>query len=95
MKVTAELVRELAELAELALDDAEVERMRSDLAAILEYVERVSELDTAAVRPTAHVLDLATPMRDDVPGEPLPVGEVVRNSPEHDERSLVVPKVLE
>lgn len=95
MRVTAELVRELAELAELSLDDAEVERMRRDLAAILEYVERVSELDTAAVRPTAHVLDLATPMRDDAPGEPLPVSEVVRNSPEHDERSLVVPKVLE
>ena len=95
MEVTAELVRELAELAELSLDPAEVERMRRDLSAILEYVERVSELDTQSVRPTAHVLDLATPMRDDTPAEPLPVAEVVRNCPEHDGRSLVVPKVLE
>jgi len=95
MKVTAELVRSLGELAELELDAAEVERMRRDLEAILGYVERVSELDTSGVRPTAHVLDLATPLRDDLAREPLPVEEVVRNAPAHDERSLVVPKVLE
>lgn len=95
MQVTAELVRALAELAELSLDDAEVERMRRDLDAILGYVDRVNELDTAGVRPTAHVLDLATPARDDVAAEPLPVAEVVRNAPAHDERSLLVPKVLE
>ncbi len=95
MEVTRELVRQLAELAELALDEAEVERMCRDLAAILGYVERVTELDTSGVRPTAHVLDLASPLRDDVPGESLPVAEVVRNAPEHVGGALVVPKVLE
>jgi aspartyl-tRNA(Asn)/glutamyl-tRNA(Gln) amidotransferase subunit C len=95
MQVTDELVRALADLAELELEPAEIARMRRDLEAVLAYVERVGELDTTDVPPTAHVLDLATPRRADEPGDPLPVDEVVRMAPEHGERALVVPKVLE
>ncbi len=95
MQVTDELVRSLAELAELELEPAEIARMRRDLEAVLAYVARVDELDTSSVPPTSHVLDLATPLRPDVPGAPLPVEEVVRMAPEHGRQSLVVPKVLE
>ncbi len=95
MQVTDELVRTLAGLAELELPPAEVARMRSDLEAVLAYVERIAELDTSGVPPTAHVLDLATPLRPDEPGAPLPVTGVVRRAPEHGGSALVVPKVLE
>ena len=95
MQVTDELVRALADLAELELEPAEIARMRRDLEAVLAYVERIDELDTAGVPPTAHVLDLSTPLRPDEAGAPLPVEEVVRNAPEHGEHALVVPKVLE
>jgi aspartyl-tRNA(Asn)/glutamyl-tRNA(Gln) amidotransferase subunit C len=95
MQVTDELVLALADLAELELPPAEVARMRSDLEAVLAYVERIAELDTSGVPPTAHVLDLATPLRPDEPGAPLAVAEVVRMAPEHGNGSLVVPKVLE
>jgi aspartyl-tRNA(Asn)/glutamyl-tRNA(Gln) amidotransferase subunit C len=95
VQVTDELVRALADLSELALERDEVESMRRDLATVLAYVERVSELDTSGVPPTAHVLDLATPLRPDEPGAPLAVDEVVRMAPEQDGAALVVPKVLE
>ncbi len=95
MEVTAETVRGLAALAQLELDDDEIERMRRDLAAILEYVEQLSGLDVEGVPPTAHVLDVATPFRADDELRRLPVSEVVRNAPEHDQNSYVVPKVLE
>jgi aspartyl-tRNA(Asn)/glutamyl-tRNA(Gln) amidotransferase subunit C len=95
MQVTDELVRTLADLAELELEPDEVARMRADLATVLAYVERVGELDTSGVPPTAHVLDLAAPRRADDPGAPLPVEEVVRMAPECLGRALVVPKVLE
>ena len=45
--------------------------------------------------PTTHVLDLATPLRDDEVRDVLRVDEVVRNAPEHTDSSMVVPKVLE
>ncbi len=95
MDITADTVRGLAALARLELDAAEVERMRHDLAAMLEYVEQLSELDVSNVPPTAHVLDVATPLRSDGELRQLPVSEVLRNAPRHDRGSYVVPKVIE
>ncbi len=95
MEITADTVRGLAALARIELDAAEVERMRNDLAAMLDYVEQLSELDVSDVPPTAHVLDVPTPFRADGDLRRLPVAEVVRNAPQHDRGSYVVPKVLE
>lgn len=95
MKITSETVRSLASLAALELSPEEVERMRRDLDAILAYVEKLSELDTADVPPTAHVLDIATPFRPDEVCGVLPVSEAVRNAPEHDDTSMIVPKVID
>ena len=95
MEITADTVRGLAALARIELDAAEVERMRRDLAAMLDYVEQLSELDVSEVPPTAHVLDVSTPFRADGDLRRLPVAEVVRNAPRHDRGSYVVPKVLE
>jgi aspartyl-tRNA(Asn)/glutamyl-tRNA(Gln) amidotransferase subunit C len=95
VEITADTVRGLAALARIELDAAEVERMRRDLAAMLDYVEQLSELDVSDVPPTAHVLDVPTPFRADGDLRRLPVAEVVRNAPQHDRGSYVVPKVLE
>ncbi len=95
MRIAAETVLRMAHLARLELSPDEVERMREDLDAILTYVERLDELDTSAVPPTTHVLDLATPLRPDEVHGVLQVSEVVRNAPEHTESAMVVPKVLE
>ncbi len=95
MKISADQVLELAVLAQLHLEPDEVERMRRDLDAILEYVDKLSELDTEGVPPTAHVLDIDTPYRDDRVRGVLPVSEAIRNAPEHDESQMIVPKVIE
>lgn len=95
MKISPEAVLELAELAQLRLEPEEVARMQRDLDAILAYVEKLSELDTREVPPTAHVLDIETPLRADEVADVLPVEDVVRNAPEHDASSMIVPKVIE
>lgn len=95
MRIRAETVRQMAALAALELDDAEVERMRGDLDAILGYVAALDELDTRDVEPTTHVLELTAPLRGDEVRGVLPVEEVVRNAPEHTGHAMVVPKVLE
>ncbi len=95
MGISAETVLELANLARLRLAPEEVERMRRDLDAILDYVEKLSELDTSNVPPTAHVLDIDTPFRPDRVSDCLPVKEAVRNAPQHDDSSMIVPKVIE
>lgn len=95
MNITRETVLYVARLARLRLSDAEVPRMQRDLDAILGHVAELRELDTTGVPPTTHVLDIATPLRPDVVRDVLPVAEVVRNAPEHDESAMIVPKVLE
>lgn len=95
MRITDDDIRSIAELARLGLGEDEVARLRSDLEAILGYVDLLDAVDTAGVEPTAHVLDIPTPMRADEVRDVLPVSEVVRNAPEHDEQSMLVPKVLE
>jgi aspartyl-tRNA(Asn)/glutamyl-tRNA(Gln) amidotransferase subunit C len=95
MNITRETVLYVARLARLRLSDEEVPRMQRDLDAILGYVAELRALDTAGVPPTTHVLEIATPLRRDEVRDVLPVAEVVRNAPEHDESAMIVPKVLE
>ncbi len=51
-------VRYVAKLARIRLDDDEIPRMTGELAKILAHIDKMSELDTADVAPTAHVLDV-------------------------------------
>ena len=95
MAISSNDVQRLASLARLNLDADEVEAMRCDLDAILTYVGKLAELDTSAIAPTAHVLDIETPLRVDAVGRQLTASEAVRNAPAHDDSSMIVPKVVE
>ena len=86
MPLTRAQVRHIAELARLELSDEEIDRMASQLSAILDYAGRLQELDTEAIPPTASVVPLQNVMRDDVVTPSLPRGDVLRNAPDKDER---------
>jgi aspartyl-tRNA(Asn)/glutamyl-tRNA(Gln) amidotransferase subunit C len=66
----------VARLARLELDEAELDRMASELSAVLDHVERIRELDLEGVEPTSHAVDLAGVMRADEP-QPCLAREVV------------------
>jgi aspartyl-tRNA(Asn)/glutamyl-tRNA(Gln) amidotransferase subunit C len=87
-------VRRIAALARLSMDDAEIDRMQRDLASVLTYVEALAAVDTTGVEPTAHVIPLATPMRDDTPEPALDPTLAVANAPEASDSAFVVPKVI-
>jgi aspartyl-tRNA(Asn)/glutamyl-tRNA(Gln) amidotransferase subunit C len=80
--IDEETVRHVARLARLGLEPDEVERMRRELSAILEAVERIQDLDLTGVPPTTHVQQLENVLRDDVPQPSLPVAEALREAPE-------------
>ena len=87
-------VKRIAALARLSLPDAELDRLQRELGAILAYVETLSSVDTAGVEPTAHVIPLATPLRDDVPEPPMDPARAIANAPEASDSAFVVPKVI-
>lgn len=86
MPLTRAQVRHIAELARLELSDEEIDRMASQLSAILDYAGRLQELNTEAIPPTASVVPLQNVMRDDVVTPSLPREDVLRNAPDKDER---------
>jgi aspartyl-tRNA(Asn)/glutamyl-tRNA(Gln) amidotransferase subunit C len=91
MAITNDQVLHVARLARLELRDDEVDRMREQLSAILEAVGTVAELDLADVEPTAHPLDLANVLADDVPEPSLPVEEALANAPDPEDGFFGVP----
>ncbi len=111
MKVTDKDVAYVADLANLELSEEERTNMLRDLNSILEYVDRLSELDTDKVSPMAQVSDrygvdelrqgserFAYAIREDVKDGlrlSLPHDVAVKDAPDTDGTFFEVPKVIE
>ena len=93
-RIRPEEVREIAALARLRLDDAEVARMTHDLDAILGYVAKLSELDTEAVEPMTHAVPFDCPERPDQVGTSLPIDEALQNAPRREASFFQVPRIV-
>ncbi len=91
MEITREEVLHVARLARLELSEDEVERFRVQLAAILEAVGTVSELDLSDVPPTSHPLALVNVWGEDEPRPSLPVEDALRNAPDREGQFFRVP----
>jgi aspartyl-tRNA(Asn)/glutamyl-tRNA(Gln) amidotransferase subunit C len=95
MKLSLEQVEHIAELARLALTPDELDRYRDQLSQILAYFERLQELDTDAIKPTASVLPLHSVMREDISRESFQREDILANSPAVEDGCFLVPRVLE
>lgn len=93
--ISKQEVEHVAHLARLNLTEEEKEQFTKQLDSILNFAQKLNELDTENVEPTSHVLPLVNVMRDDVPHESLPVEEALQNTAEHQDGQVKVPSVLE
>jgi len=91
VSISREQVLHVARLARLDLSDDEVERLTAELAAILDAVSKVSELDLADVPPTSHPLALVNAWAEDVPRDSLALDDVFANAPAREGDSFRVP----
>ncbi len=94
IKLTEGLVRKVARLSRLAMDDAAIARSREQLAAVLGYIDRLRELNLSDVEPMAHPLDVANRLDADEPRETLPVEALRKMAPDWVDQFVKVPKVL-
>ena len=94
MKVTDELVDKLAHLAKLEFTGDKKERIKGDFQKILNFVEKLSELDTEGVEPLIHMSDTVTEFREDKVVETISHEEALKNAPQKDSDYFKVPKVL-
>ncbi|MWV47299.1 Asp-tRNA(Asn)/Glu-tRNA(Gln) amidotransferase subunit GatC [Paenibacillus sp. HJL G12] len=95
MSITNKDVQHVAKLARLNLSTEEEQMFTEQLNAILQYAEKLNELDTDGVEPTTHVLPVSNVMREDVERESLPIEKVMANAPDEEDGQFKVPAVLE
>jgi len=111
MKVTAQEVSYVADLANLELNDEERQRMVRDLNCILDYIDLLNQLDTSSAQPMAQVSDrygtdqseqendrFAYATREDIKEalrKSLPHEVALQNAPESDGTFFKVPKVID
>jgi aspartyl-tRNA(Asn)/glutamyl-tRNA(Gln) amidotransferase subunit C len=94
-RITMDEVKHVANLARLAITEEEAEELTNDLDAIISFAEELNELDTENVEPTSHVLDMKNIFREDVSKPGLPVEEVLKNAPDHENGQIKVPAIIE
>jgi aspartyl-tRNA(Asn)/glutamyl-tRNA(Gln) amidotransferase subunit C len=95
LKISKEEIEHIAVLARLSLPEEEKELFGSQLSNILDYMEKLNELDTKGIEPTSHVLTLSNVMRDDIPRPSIPKEDALMNAPDHTEKFFRVPKIIE
>jgi aspartyl-tRNA(Asn)/glutamyl-tRNA(Gln) amidotransferase subunit C len=94
-KITLEQVRHVARLARLRLSTDEEERLRADMDEMLAYVDKLNELDTKDVAPTAQVGEAGMPMRDDEVTNQPAADAMLANAPSRERNYFKVPKIIE
>ena len=95
MAISKDEVKYIANLARLALTEAEVDHFQNQLEVILEYIGKLKKLDISGVEAMAHALDLKNVYRPDVVKPSMDPQKILKGSPAHEGGFFKVPKVIE
>ena len=95
MKLSKEEVEHVALLARLKFSEREKERFTTQLNSILEYMDKLKELDTSQVEPTFHAVSRKNVFREDAVLPSAPQERALSNAPDGDRGFFRVPKIIE
>ena len=95
MSIEKTQVRDIAWLARLAVEDEAVAGYARDMADILALVERMQTVDTSAVEPLAHPLEIAAQLRPDRVNEEDRREEFQQTAPQTRDGFYIVPRFVE
>lgn len=94
MSISPEEVAKVARLARLDLSQDTIGQYSAQLDGILEYMDKLSELDTASVEPMYTPVDQVSVMRDDVVRKDYAREDILKNAPETDGAFFIVPRIV-
>jgi len=95
MSVDTAVVRRIAHLARIAVAEEELEHLKGELNAILNWVEQLGEVDVAGVEPMTSVTPMQMKMRADAVTDGGIAEDIVKNAPASEDNFFLVPKVVE
>ena len=92
--ISDETIEYVGILAKLELNDEEKERAKKDMGDMLDYIDKLNELDTSGVEPMSHVFPVNNVFREDVVLESTPREELLKNAPKEKDGQFLVPKTI-
>lgn len=93
--ITDETIEYVGILAKLELSDEEREQAKKDMGRMLDYIDKLNELDTSGVEPMSHVFPVQNVFREDVITNGDGSEETLKNAPEAKNTMFVVPKTFD
>lgn len=93
-KISDETIEYVGILAKLELSEEEKEQAKSDMEKMLDYIDKLNELDTTDVEPVSHVFALHNVFREDVVTNGDDSENMLKNAPAVKEQSYKVPKTV-
>lgn len=94
MEVTSEMIDRLAQLAKLKFSEEEKKELKTDLERMIEFVEKLKEVDTTGVEPLLHITNAVNILREDEVKQTITKEEALLNAPLTDGNFFKVPKVI-
>lgn len=95
MQITKEQIEHVAKLARLNLTEAEKEKYANELGSIIEFVNKLNQLDTTDVQQTAHVVPINNVFREDKVEPSFDREKILMNASVQKDGCVLVPKVVE
>ena len=95
MSIDAQTVKKVAKLARLELTENEISQHTKQMEKIVKFVEKINQLDTEGIVPTAHVLDIKNVSREDAAVNSSIRDELLKLAPESKDGFILVPRVIE
>ncbi|MGN0242933.1 MAG: Asp-tRNA(Asn)/Glu-tRNA(Gln) amidotransferase subunit GatC [Lachnospiraceae bacterium] len=97
MKITDETIDYVAILAKLDLDEEAKEHAKQDMNNMLDYIDKLNELDTDGVEAMSHVSPIHNVFREDVVVERTMEDreKILKNAPEQKDGCFIVPKTVD
>lgn len=94
MEVNDALIEKLSQLSKLRFSDKEKEDIKNDLQRMIQFVEKLNELNLEGISPITYMGDAVSVLREDEVEKSIDRAAGLQNAPLHDETFFKVPKVL-
>lgn len=95
MAIDEAIIRRVAQLARIGIDDDAITPLAGELTKVLAMIDELQEVDIAGVEPMSSVMPMNAPCREDMITDGGKAGEILANAPHSREGFFAVPKVME
>ncbi len=92
--ITDETIEYVGILAKLELSDDEKEQAKKDMGSMLDYIDKLGELDTTGIEPMSHVFPVQNVFREDVVTNVDGSGDTLKNAPGEKDGMFMVPRTV-